>query len=298
MTSFLRSSTLHFILALLTGLGLGLAYSWFISPVTYVDANPTLLRSDFKDQYRIVIASAYASNQDLARARARLSLLGDINPVDELTAQAQRMLAAGESFENARPLAQLATDLQQGFVNQPFTPTGFPTFNTPNVPLEAIPTESLSEQAEATEDIAPTSLPTLLFEQTPLTPIIQATLPARATFTPTAGFNTPYLLVGQEPICDPSTPLLLQFMFTDSRRNQIPGVEIIVTWNQGEDRFFTGFKSELGLGYADFLMQANTIYNVRVVTGGAYVADITPPECTDPNGSAYSGGVALTFQQP
>jgi len=298
MTAFLRSSILHFILALLTGLGLGLAYAWFISPVTYVDANPTLLRSDFKDQYRIVIASAYASNQDLARARARLSLLGDINPVDELTAQAQRMLAAGESFENARPLAQLATDLQQGFVNQPFTPTAFPTFNTPDVPLEATPTESLSEQAEATEDIAPTSLPTLLFEQTPFTPSIQETQPARATFTPTAGFNTPYLLVGQEPTCDPSAPLLLQFMFTDSRRNQIPGVEIIVTWNQGEDRFFTGFKSELGLGYADFLMQANTIYNVRVVTGGAHVADITPPECTDPNGTAYSGGVTLTFQQP
>ncbi len=298
MTAFLRSSILHFILALLIGLGLGLAYSWFISPVTYVDANPTLLRSDFKDQYRIVIASAYASNQDLARARARLSLLGDINPVDELTAQAQRMLAAGESFENARPLAQLATDLQQGFVNQPFTPTAFPTFNTPDVPLEATATESFSEQAEATEDIAPTSLPTLLFEQTPFTPSIQETQPARATFTPTAGFNTPYLLVGQEPICEPGAPLLLQFMFTDSRRNQIPGVEIIVTWNQGEDRFFTGFKSELGLGYADFLMQANTIYNVRVVTGGAYVADITPPKCTDPNGSVYSGGVALTFQQP
>lgn len=298
MTAFLRSSTLHFILALLTGLGLGLAYSWFISPVTYVDANPTLLRSDFKDQYRIVIASAYASNQDLARARARLSLLGDINPVDELTAQAQRMLAAGESFENARPLAQLATDLQQGFVNQPFTPTAFPTFNTPNVPLDATPTESFSEQVASTEDPAPTALPTLLFEQTPFTPSFQATLPARATFTPTAGFNTPYLLVGQEPICDPGTPLLLQFMFMDARRNQIPGVEIIVTWNQGEDRFFTGFKSELGLGYADFLMQAKTIYNIRVVTGGAYIADITAPECTDPNGTSYSGGMVLTFQQP
>lgn len=298
MNAFLRSSTLHFILALLTGLGLGLAYSWFISPVTYVDANPTLLRSDFKDQYRIVIASAYAANQDLARARARLSLLGDINPVDELTAQAQRMLAAGESFENARPLAQLATDLQQGFVNQPFTPTAFPTFNTPDVPLQATPTEAPFEQVEATEETAPTVLPTLLFEQTPLTPITQSTLPARATFTPTAGFNTPYLLVGQEPICDPGAPLLLQFMFTDSRRNQIPGVEIIVTWNQGEDRFFTGFKSELGNGYADFRMQANTIYNIRVVTGGAYISDIAAPDCTDPNGNSYSGGVTLTFQQP
>ena len=114
----LRSPTLHIIIALLAGLGLGLAYSWLISPVTYVDASPAILRVDFKDQYRTVIAASYASTHDLPRARARLQLLGDTDPVGELSAQAQRMLASGEPFESARPLAQLATDLQQGYCGQ------------------------------------------------------------------------------------------------------------------------------------------------------------------------------------
>ena len=81
MRSSNRNIILYIVLALLTGLGLGLAYSWLLSPVTYVDANPAMLRTDFKDQYRIVVAASYASSHDLARARARLQLLGDVDPV-------------------------------------------------------------------------------------------------------------------------------------------------------------------------------------------------------------------------
>ena len=40
----LRNQTFHLILAVLAGLGLGLAYSWKLSPVTYVDASPAILR--------------------------------------------------------------------------------------------------------------------------------------------------------------------------------------------------------------------------------------------------------------
>src|SRR5690349_23625598 len=94
-----RNGTFPLILALLAGFGLGLAYSWKFSPVTYVDASPAILRSDFKDQYRLVIAASYASTRDIARASARLELLGDADPVAELSAQAQRMLASGETFE-------------------------------------------------------------------------------------------------------------------------------------------------------------------------------------------------------
>ncbi|NWF65035.1 MAG: hypothetical protein HXY38_12095 [Chloroflexi bacterium] len=295
MSRLLRSSLLHFILALLIGAGLGLAYSWQISPVTYVDAAPALLREDFKDQYRIIIADAYAANQNLPRAQARLNILGDANPIDALSAQAQRMLAAGEPFELARPLAKLASDLQQGFVSEPFTPTAFPTFNTP----QAASTPTANEtQPQAREEATFTPPPTVFFEQTPLSPITQETVTPRPTFTPTAGPDAPFTLVGQEPMCDPGASNLMQFILTDSRREQIAGVEIIVTWNQGEDRFFTGFKPELGNGYADFIMQPNTLYNIRIVTGGAFVQDISAPTCNDPNGAEYTGGILLTFQQP
>ena len=300
MKQFIQNSILLVTLALLIGFGLGLAYSWLLSPVTYVDANPALLRSDFKEQYRIIIAAAYAANQDLPRAQARLNLLGDADPVGELSAQAQRMLAAGEPFEVARPLAQLATDLQRGFVSEPFTSTPYPTFSTPIVQTTTTPTvaETQLDENETEEPATLTPQPTVFFEQTPLSPILQETNTPRPTFTPTAGPGAPFVLTSQEPLCDPAQSNRMQFILTDSRRNQIPGVEIIVTWNQGEDRFFTGFKPELGNGYADFIMQANTVYNIRIVTGGAFVADISAPPCTDPNGTEYPGGILLTFQPP
>lgn len=298
MSRLFRSTLFLALLALLIGLGLGLAYSWLISPVTYVDASPAILRADFKDQYRIIIAASYAANQDLPRAQARLNLLGDSNPVDALSAQAQRMLAAGEAFEDARPLAKLATDLQQGVVSEPFTPTAFPTFNTPVAQAQSTATlTENSTQPEVSEEATFTPQPTAFFEQTPLSPILQETVAPRLTFTPTASSSRPFLLVSQESLCDLGSAGVMQFLVINSRREQIPGVEIIVTWNQGEDRFFTGFKPELGNGYADFNMQRDTVYSIRIVTGGAFVTDIRAPVCSDPNGVEYPGGLLLTFQQ-
>jgi hypothetical protein len=289
-----RNTTLHIIIALLAGLGLGLAYSWLISPVTYVDASPAILRIDFKDQYRTVIAASYAATHDLPRARARLQLLGDVDPVGELSAQAQRMLASGEPFDQVRPLAQLATDLQQGFASVEATKTPFTEASNstaPEIPLAetVIPT-----------DVFITDVPTLSFEQTPFipqAPLITAT--ARPTSRPNATAGAPFTLVGQDTVCDTSLQEgLLQVMLMDSRRRQVPGIKIIVTWNQGEDTFFTGLKPELGNGYADFIMNADTVYSVRVVEGGSFVPNITAPTCTDASGISYMGGLLLTFQQP
>ena len=298
MRLFLRNATLHLILALLIGLGLGLAYSWLVSPVTYVDANPAILRADFKDQYRAVIAASYASTHDLARARARLELLSDTDPIGELSAQAQRMVGSGESMERVQPLAQLATDLRQGVVSVPITSTPFiamtntPAFETPSSE-EATPTVT----AEFTElTFTPTSSS---FEQTPIVPQAIYTPTPRPTFTPVPAQGDPFTLVGQDTVCDPDLqPGLLQFILMDARRRQVSGIEIIVTWSQGEDHFFTGFKPELGNGYADFVTQADTIYSVRIVEGSTFVPNISAPTCTDPNGVNYTGGLLLTFQQP
>jgi hypothetical protein len=312
-----RSQIFYIILALLVGLGLGLAYSWLISPVTYVDANPALLRADFKDQYRIVIAASYKASHDLARARSRLDLLSDTDPIGELSAQAQRMLASGVSPENVQPLAQLATDLHQGFVsvqsadtptknasatNTPFAITQFAS--TPFTPVSSTPDleTPLVEESTATttaEFIEPTLVPTLAFEQTPLAPQQLFTATPRPTSTRRPVIGKPFTLVGQDTICDVNLkPGLLEFILMNSRRRQVAGVEIIVTWSQGEDHSFTGFKPELGDGYADFIMQADTVYSIRVVEGGSFVPNIAAPTCTDENGTAYPGGLLLTFQQP
>jgi len=283
---------LHFALALLTGLVLGLVYSWKLSPVTYVDANPSILRADFKDQYRLAIAASYVSTRDINRARARLDLLGDADPVAELSAQAQRMLAAGETFERVRPIAQLATDLQQGFVSIPFTST--PPASVADTPIAETP---FIEEMVATE--TPFTESTPLFEQTPLAPPPDFTATPRPTLTAVPGPQAPFSLVGQDTICDPTLKDgLLQILLMDGRRRQVAGIKIIVTWANGESHFFTGLKPELGNGYADFLMKEGIAYSVRLEQGGSFVPNIATPTCTDANGASYTGGLLLTFQQP
>jgi hypothetical protein len=77
----------RFILAILFGLALGLAYGWFLKPVRYVDTSPDTLRIDYKTDYVLMVAEAYQNEKDVQQALQRLALLGDIPPVD-LTAQA------------------------------------------------------------------------------------------------------------------------------------------------------------------------------------------------------------------
>ncbi|MCZ2126666.1 MAG: hypothetical protein LC099_02700 [Anaerolineales bacterium] len=293
-----RSFPFFLALILIVGFGLGLAYSWLLAPVSYVDAPPSLLGADFKEQYRSVVAAAYAANQDLPRARARLDLLRDADSIKELSAQAQRMLAAGADFEKTRPLAQLAADLRQGYVSEPFTPSPFPTF-APNLSATITPTENsdpffIEEEATAT----PFSAATMPFQQTPITPIVESTAATptlRPTFTPTAGAGAPFVLVSQEAVCDEQPPTM-RFTFLNAKKIQVAGVEIVATWNDGEDRFFSGFKPEMGNGYADFQMRANTIYNIRIVNGGTFVADLSAPECSA-HGQSYLGSLSLVFQR-
>jgi hypothetical protein len=293
MRGVLRNPNLHLVLALVAGIGLGLTYSWKISPVTYVDASPAILQEDFKDHYRNVIAASYASMHDLPRARARLTLLGDEDVIGALSAQAQRMLASGEPFDRVRLIAQLATDLGQGYASIPFT--GTPSTRLP----ETLPVETPFPGGPEETQTAPPPERTLSFESTPLPPPSLYTSIPRSTSTPIPVPGAPFTLVAQDTVCDPSLkPGLLQVILMDSRRRQVPGIEIILTWEGGENRFFTGLKPELGNGYADAILEPDVTYSIRVVEGGSFVPNISAPTCSEPNGNAYPGGLQLTFQQP
>jgi len=274
------------LLTLMLGFGLGLTYAWVISPVQYVDAEPLVLRDDFKDRFRATIAAAYASNGDLERARARLTLLGDPDPSQALTAQAQRMLAAGELSEAVQQVAMLASALQGGAVANP--PTAIPANSLePSGQVIDTPTFTL-ETGLPTIEAEPTSTPILLLTPTPR--------PTR-TVTPTLG--APYQLVGQDTVCDPELAEgLLQIVVTNATRQQTPGAEIIITWSGGEEHIFTGLKPELGHGYADYLMTPDVSYSIRMADGGTPASGISAPTCTAADSSTYLGGQLITFQQP
>lgn len=274
------------LLAFALGVGLGLTYAWLISPLRIVDASPQALRADFKDRFRMAIAAAYASTGDLERARARLALLGDPQPAEALTAQAQRMLAAGESLESVRQVALLASILQgqQVTVPAPASPTFVAVLVSP-LPAETTFTPTLALLSTETQPSE--------------TSLLAATSTPRPTRTPTATLGAPYQLVGQDTLCDPDLEEgLLQVIVINAVRRPVPGAEIIVAWSTGEEHFFTGLKPELGNGYADFVMTPGTIYAVRMADGGTPASDLSAPVCTATDGSSYYGGLRITFQQP
>ncbi|MDD2521881.1 MAG: hypothetical protein PHW11_03535 [Anaerolineaceae bacterium] len=103
----------YLLTGLLIGLAIGLVFSILVLPAENSDALPGELSPQAKDDYRVMIALAYSSNQNLERALSRLDLLEELNTVDLLTAQAQNMLASGSSETVSRALAELATRLSQ-----------------------------------------------------------------------------------------------------------------------------------------------------------------------------------------
>jgi hypothetical protein len=280
------------LLTLVLGFGLGLLYSWVISPLRYADTLPNTLRPDFKDAFRTAIASAYAATGNLERARTRLALLGDVDPIQALTAQAQRMLAAGEPFQSVQDVAMLASDLRAGAASvlpsatsSPIPATAAATTSPTPTPSPLTPTQVTSEPSGT--DTAPAA--TALFD-TP-TP--------RPTHTPIPTASAPFQLVSQDQVCNPNlTSGLMQISVLDSDHHQMPGVEIDISWPGGEESFFTGLKPEIADGYADYVMQPGMMYSLRVERSGTPVSGLSAPSCPDANAQSYLGGLKLVFQQP
>jgi hypothetical protein len=282
------------LLALLAGAGLGLAYAWVLSPRGIADAQPLALRPDFKDQYRSVVAASYAATGNLPRAQARLSLLGDPDPIEALNAQAQRMRASSQTFERADLVAALASALEAGTGGAPVAMATNDIANDAGNTFTPSPSGNDASLAVA-ETPQPVETQTAAIETQ--TPLGEAT--PRPTRTPTPEPGKPFALTLQEPVCDPNLPEgLLQVIVLNRNRRQLAGMEIVVTWDGGKEQFFTGLKPELGNGYADYIMTPDTTYSIQLARGSDVALGITPPTCQSPTGETFVGGVKLTFQQP
>lgn len=272
------------ITGLLVGLILGLAYAWFIDPVSYSNTSPSTLREDFRDQYRLLIARSFAYNQDLGRSAARISLLGDEDPQQALVSQAQKLVANDGKRSDAEALAALANALG-GLSNTDPTPT----INS-NHPSE---TPGLTTPTVDTENAIRTATPQ---------PVTEGKTPV-PTFTPRAGVtlnpvvNLPFVLDENEVVCNPNIPeRLLQVEVLDENENPLAGVRITVTWEGGEDIFFTGLHPEMGPGYADFEMSQGIVYSVKVGDSSKPVTGLWVTSCSRDDGTSYLGGVKLIFK--
>ncbi|MCS6906808.1 MAG: hypothetical protein RML93_02870 [Anaerolineales bacterium] len=274
-----RRGSLYLLTGLILGLGIGLIYSLRIYPVEYTDISPALLSPRDKDQYRALIAVAYLANRDLLRARARLALLKDEDTYSALAAQAQRWLAEGKPADEARALGLLAADLLRSQATL-LAPTV--TMTTTPTPLAGAPPSPSSPNP-----IPPSPSPTSSVASTPF-----------ASPQPNSTFQTSFILRKRESVCDPALGKGLIIVYVwDAQGNELPGVELMVSWEGGEDRFFTGLKPELGLGYADFSVREGVVYSVRVASGGEPALNLSAPTCTAANGETFPGVWILEFMQ-
>lgn len=255
---------------LIVGLGLGLLYAYVIDPVEVKDTTLASLRVEYKAEMTQLIADAYAADGDLKRARARLAALAQGDPAQSVTALAQQLAAAGADPSRVRALANLALALGA-------PPARLPSFGGPTMPPSSTPTPTLEP--------SPTAIPTA-------TPIPLPTRPPSPT--PPGLFQ----LTTTETFCLTEPQPLLQVVAQDSVGNGVPGVEVIVEWAGGQDRFFTGLKPELGLGYGDFALEPNLDYTVRLTSDPAAEYPVRSEPCTDPNGRQTATTIRLIFQQP
>jgi hypothetical protein len=98
-------------------------------------------------------------------------------------------------------------------------------------------------------------------------------------------------VVESRQVCDdPDVAGTMQIYVQDVESQGLPNVEVQVSWEGGWDRFFTGLKPEIDLGYADFQMSPGQVYDV--VVWGTQIGDISAKGC--PSGSA---GWRLVFRR-
>ncbi|MCA9938464.1 MAG: hypothetical protein KC418_07475 [Anaerolineales bacterium] len=96
---------------LLLGIGLGLYLGWVAWPTEFTNADPSLLAEPYRQDYALMIATAYERDRDLAAARWRVTTLDVADPQAWLLRFTVDTILAGQDEAAMRRLARLSGDL-------------------------------------------------------------------------------------------------------------------------------------------------------------------------------------------
>lgn len=270
-------SSWYLVSGLILGLVVGLLVSLVISPLRYEGTDPSALDGSARSQFRQLAALAYQANANLPRAEGRLALLQDAQPLRELAAQAQRIVAEGGSPDDARALAGLA-----GAINNPGSQPPAPTAGAGE--STAIAALTTPEPGAENPDAGPSPTPgEAVLTATPVrpTPTPLPTFTPRPSATPPRVLDAPFVLTNQVQVCDSSLPVgRLAVTVLDRNGQPLAGVPITVTWGEGQSsKFYTGLAPEISLGYADFEMLPNISYTLKVGEASEAVSGLGIPSC-------------------
>ncbi len=273
----------YLLLGLLLGLAAGLLYAWILNPVVYTDATPARLNPQHIQEYLRLVSQSYALTGDWDRAQQRLAALELPDAGQQVAGLFEQSLRQGRPAGEVRNLAALT---QQLGAHSPALSLFGPTPQAPPVtptqaPAPPTPTATLLPTASATPP--PTRTP-----PSTLTP--SATPPATATPQPE------FRLLSQVRVCDEDVAIRrIEVLVLDGEEEPLPGIEVLVTWQGGSDRFFTGFRPDVSPGYGDFAMDAGVSYSVQLAPGSPMVSGLRIETCSATAGG-LPGGWRLTFQ--
>ncbi len=297
-----RRGSWYLLTGVVIGAAFGLVYSWVVSPVRYVDAPPSALRADYKDDYRLLVASAYLYSHDLLRAEGRLAQLKDDVPVQAVALQAQRAMAVGASRQEVDALNTLAMALGGNVAPQPVINSSTQPVTITPFPVDATPASLINAPSETFVITPGITSPTVSSASLANMTLLRiATSTPHPTSTPTSSPTpgAPFTLKETRLVCNISqaTPLI-QVELRDSAGQPVPSVQIRVTWEGGADQFFTGFQPEVSLGYGDFVMTPGVTYSIQPAGGSQPVSDLVASDCEAEDGSHFWGSWYLVFVQP
>jgi hypothetical protein len=241
------------------GLAGGLFYTWMLDPMAPRDVSPDSLSVEDKLTYLALIGDLYGCEGDLARATGRLAELGVAANGAGLADLIEQYLDRGGRPEDVRNLAQLAKDLgASGGVLLVFGSEPSPSpVSSPSPPV-ARPASS-------------------------------------ATPSPTATPAPNFRLIEQTALCaGAGQPGQIAVRVQDAEGKELPGVQIVVSWATGQDRFFTGLRPDRGPGYADFDMRPEIEYEVALADFRGDAAEGISSEVTA--GVCPTGTIALNWR--
>lgn len=270
-------SILGILVGLILGVGLGLLFTWGLSPVEVVDTEPWQLTTEDKTQYVVAITMSYAYDGDLNAAINRLVGLrfpGD--PIQAVADLACALVTTGYA-NNTSGLNAVRSMMRfyqlQG--RSGCADTLIPAGDAPgSVVTIDVPTATVTLTPPASKT------PTPAAERGTATPVL--------IVVPTSPPQNDFELVSVNTSCD--TGIIRVYVVEVNGSTGIPGMEIRARWDGGESRFFTGLKPEQGAGYADFQMEPDLDYLIDMPGRADPVSQtLSAVPCT-----TESGGRALT----
>ncbi len=249
------------LIGLLGGIGLGLFYSWRISPAVERNTLPNQLRDEDRRNYIIAVALDYAYTSNLDRAYTLLTEVDpNIDPFQLVADTACEMTRAGDVQTSADIQAML--HLIAIFNQQPdvrvdcdlsIYATSPPSTAVVTTPTITLPPSLTPVATKTTTPDAPRVTP----------PTVAATTPAPTT----ASSSQEYSVLPISQFCDPDNSGVIEVYVQESGES-VPGVRVTVLWNtstgQTQQSFYTGLKPNRGDGYADFQMEEGIAYQVRL----------------------------------